>query len=103
MSARLSAAMLMFLSQISIAFAGEWPARPIHAIVPQSPGSALDIVPRALFEQLSASLRQPIIVENRIGAGNTIAMAARIFRQKLLGSPPGFKPCTFRRRARPKD
>ena len=76
MSARLSAAMLMFLSQISIAFAGEWPARPIHAIVPQSPGSALDIVPRALFEQLSASLGQPIIVENRIGAGNTIAMAA---------------------------
>jgi hypothetical protein len=76
MSGRLSAAMLLLLFQISVAFAQEWPARPIHAIVPQSPGSSLDIVPRAVFEQLSGKLGQPIIVENRVGAGNTIAMAA---------------------------
>ena len=76
MSGRLSAAMLLLLFQISVAFGQEWPARPIHAIVPQSPGSSLDIVPRAVFEQLSRKLGQPIIVENRVGAGNTIAMAA---------------------------
>ncbi len=58
------------------ASAQEWPARPIHAIVPQSAGSSLDIVPRAVFEQVSAALGQPIVVENRVGAGNTIAMAA---------------------------
>ena len=52
MSGRLSAAMLLLLFQISVAFGQEWPARPIHAIVPQSPGSSLDIVPRAVFEQL---------------------------------------------------
>ena len=63
MSGRLSAAMLLLLFQISVAFAQEWPARPIHAIVPQSPGSSLDIVPRAVFEQLSRELGQPIIVE----------------------------------------
>ncbi|HEY7248003.1 MAG TPA: tripartite tricarboxylate transporter substrate binding protein [Xanthobacteraceae bacterium] len=76
MSGRLLAAILTLLSQITVAFSQQWPARPIHAIVPQSPGSSLDIVPRAVFEQLSAKLGQPIIVENRVGAGNTIAMAA---------------------------
>jgi tripartite-type tricarboxylate transporter receptor subunit TctC len=57
------------------AFAQSWPARPITTIVPQSPGSALDIVTRAVMEQLAAKLGQTIIVENRVGAGNTIAMA----------------------------
>ena len=38
--------------------------------------SALDIVTRAVMEQVSAQLGQPIIIENRTGAGNTIAMAA---------------------------
>jgi tripartite-type tricarboxylate transporter receptor subunit TctC len=57
-------------------FAQTWPSRPIHVVVPQSPGSSLDIVPRAVFEQVASQLGQPIIVENRVGAGNTIAMAA---------------------------
>ena len=57
------------------AFAQSWPARQITTIVPQSPGSALDIVTRAVMEQLSSRLGQTIIVENRVGAGNTIAMA----------------------------
>jgi tripartite-type tricarboxylate transporter receptor subunit TctC len=61
---------------LDVAFAQEWPTRPIRAIVPQSAGSSLDIVPRTVFEQVSAGLGQPIIVENRVGAGNTIAMAA---------------------------
>src|SRR3954470_23433273 len=57
------------------AFAQTWPARQITTIVPQSPGSALDIVTRAVMEQLASKLGQTIIVENRVGAGNTIAMA----------------------------
>jgi tripartite-type tricarboxylate transporter receptor subunit TctC len=61
---------------LDLACAQEWPVRPIRAIVPQSAGSSLDIVPRAVFEQVSTGLGQPIIVENRVGAGNTIAMAA---------------------------
>ena len=58
------------------AFAQEWPTRQIQVFVPQSPGSALDIVTRAVMEQVSTQVGQPIIVENRTGAGNTIAMAA---------------------------
>jgi tripartite-type tricarboxylate transporter receptor subunit TctC len=56
------------------AFAQNWPARQITTIVPQSAGSALDIVTRSVMEQLSSRLGQTIIVENRVGAGNTIAM-----------------------------
>jgi tripartite-type tricarboxylate transporter receptor subunit TctC len=61
---------------LNAAFAQGWPTRPIQTLVPQSPGSALDIVTRAVMEQVSAQLGQPIVVENRTGAGNTIAMAA---------------------------
>jgi tripartite-type tricarboxylate transporter receptor subunit TctC len=56
--------------------AQDWPAKPIRAIVPFTPGSQTDIVARALFEQLSANLGQPIVAENRTGAGGTIAAAA---------------------------
>jgi tripartite-type tricarboxylate transporter receptor subunit TctC len=53
-----------------------WPAKPIRAIVPFTAGSASDIVPRTVFEQLSGELGQSIIVENRSGAGGTIGAAA---------------------------
>jgi tripartite-type tricarboxylate transporter receptor subunit TctC len=56
--------------------AQDWPAKPIRAIVPFTPGSHTDIVARALFEQLSPNLGQPIVAENRTGAGGTIATAA---------------------------
>jgi tripartite-type tricarboxylate transporter receptor subunit TctC len=52
-----------------------WPARPIRAIVPYGAGSTTDIVPRVVLEQLSAQLGQPIIVDNRPGAGGTIGAA----------------------------
>src|SRR5471030_1962334 len=56
--------------------ADEWPSRPVRAIIPLSPGSAADIIPRIVFEQLSAQLGQPIIVENKPGASGTIAARA---------------------------
>jgi tripartite-type tricarboxylate transporter receptor subunit TctC len=67
-----------FLSAMlgDIACAAEWPARPIRAVVPLSPGSAADIIPRIVFEQLSKQLKQPIIVDNRPGASGTIGARA---------------------------
>jgi tripartite-type tricarboxylate transporter receptor subunit TctC len=53
-----------------------WPARPIRAIVASGPGSAVDVIPRVVFDQLSTQLGQPIVVENRTGAGGTIGVAA---------------------------
>jgi tripartite-type tricarboxylate transporter receptor subunit TctC len=53
-----------------------WPTRPIRAIIPFSAGSTTDIIPRIVFDQLSADLGQTIVVENRGGAGGTIGAAA---------------------------
>jgi tripartite-type tricarboxylate transporter receptor subunit TctC len=52
-----------------------WPTKPIRAIVPVGAGSTTDIVPRVVFEQLSRELGQPILVDNRGGAGGTIGSA----------------------------
>lgn len=58
------------------AAAQDWPAKPIRAIVPLTAGSATDTIGRTVLDQLSYQLGQPIVVENRPGAGNTIGMAA---------------------------
>lgn len=60
----------------SVAHAQAWPAKPIRAIIPVGAGSSTDIVHRLVLEQLSISLGQPIVVENRVGAGGTIGSAA---------------------------
>ena len=56
--------------------AQSWPAKPIRLIVPLTAGSATDVMGRIVMDQVSAQLGQPIIVENRPGAGNTIGMGA---------------------------
>jgi tripartite-type tricarboxylate transporter receptor subunit TctC len=58
---------------IGIARAQSWPTKPLRAFIPFAAGSATDLVPRAVFEPLAIELGQPIVVENRGGAGGTIA------------------------------
>ncbi len=53
-----------------------WPQKPVRAIIPFAAGSSTDIVPRIVFEQLSQQIGQPIVVENRAGAGGTIGTLA---------------------------
>ncbi len=60
----------------SQAEAQAWPAKPLRAIVPIAPGSITDIVPRVVFEQLSAQLGQTVVVENRPGGAQTIGASA---------------------------
>jgi tripartite-type tricarboxylate transporter receptor subunit TctC len=64
------------LAAAGMARADEWPSKPIRVIVPLSPGSAADIIPRIVFEQVSAQLGQPVIVENKPGASGTIGARA---------------------------
>jgi tripartite-type tricarboxylate transporter receptor subunit TctC len=52
-----------------------YPAKPIRFMVPFSPGSATDIVARTVGDAMGKSLGQPIIIENKLGAGGTIATA----------------------------
>ena len=58
----------------SAAMAQSWPQKPIRAVIPFGAGSATDVVPRALFDQLSAELGQQIVVENKGGAGGTLGI-----------------------------
>lgn len=69
----LLAAGLAVVSTRSMAQA--WPTKPIRMIVPLAPGATADIVARVFAEELGKSLGQTIVVDNKTGAGGTIATA----------------------------
>jgi tripartite-type tricarboxylate transporter receptor subunit TctC len=71
----LSGAALAAPALPQLASAQQWPARPIRAIVPFTPGSTIDIIGRIVLEPLSAALGHPNLDENRGGAGGTIGTA----------------------------
>jgi tripartite-type tricarboxylate transporter receptor subunit TctC len=54
------------------AFAQEFPSRPITIVVPFSAGGPGDVIARLLGTSMSATLKQPIVIENVVGAGGTI-------------------------------
>ena len=60
----------------SFACAQSWPTKPVRIIVAGAPGSSLDIPVRAVGEKLKDRLGQPIVVENRVAAGGTVATDA---------------------------
>ena len=76
------AAMLSGLAFAAGARAQAYPSKPIRVIVGYTAGGAVDIIARAVSQQLQASLGQPVVVENKPGAGTNIALRA------LIDSPP---------------
>ena len=52
---------------------GSWPERPVRFVVAFAPGGFADLIGRALGEQLADVWRQPVVVENRGGAGGNVA------------------------------
>ena len=63
--------MMLLLMMPESARAQAWPARNIQVVIPFAPGNANDVVGRIVLDQLSRQLGQPIVVENRSGAGGT--------------------------------
>ena len=57
------------------AHAENWPSRLIKATIPFGAGSATDVVPRLVFDRLAVELGEPIVIENRAGAGGTLGTA----------------------------
>ncbi|MEJ5125243.1 tripartite tricarboxylate transporter substrate binding protein [Comamonas sp. MYb21] len=69
----LVAATLATLASTGALAADNWPSKPLHLIVGFPAGSSPDLTARALAEPLEKALGQPIIVENKVGAGGNIA------------------------------
>jgi tripartite-type tricarboxylate transporter receptor subunit TctC len=72
---RISAAVLVLAAAaLQPAWSQGYPSRPVHVIVPSSPGGAIDVVARLVAPQLAEALGQPFIIENKIGGFGTIGV-----------------------------
>ena len=80
LAAGLAAWSLFFLACLGPAHAqpasADYPNRPVHIIVPFPPGGSSDVVVRMLVPRLAERLGQPVVVDNRPGAGGNIGLAA---------------------------
>src|SRR5213075_1431521 len=75
-------AALSGLAASGAAGAQAYPSKPLRLLVPLAPGSTADIVSRFAAQELGKGLGQSVVVENKPGAGGTIAMA------ELARAPP---------------
>ena len=66
---------LLCTGSMNLAQAQDYPSHPIKFILPQPAGGAVDLIARALGEQLSEQMQQPVVVENRPGANGGLAAA----------------------------
>jgi tripartite-type tricarboxylate transporter receptor subunit TctC len=63
---------VLFLLLAQTALAQTFPAKPIHIVVPYPPGGGTDVVARTVAPKMQEALGQPVVVENRAGAGGNI-------------------------------
>jgi tripartite-type tricarboxylate transporter receptor subunit TctC len=71
----MAAGLPLGLSISGSALAADWPTKAVRVVVPYAPGSATDLVPRTVLEQVGHDVGQSFVVENRPGGGTTIGSA----------------------------
>lgn len=71
----LLAAMIFLVAAPPVATAQEYPTRPIQLVIPFTPGGSTDTVGRTIGQRLSVALGQPVVIENRPGAGTNVGTA----------------------------
>lgn len=69
---RVTAGALILAFSVTMAGAQSFPSQPIRIVVPLAPGGPIDLLTRAMAENMSTSLKQPIVVENKPGAAGNI-------------------------------
>jgi tripartite-type tricarboxylate transporter receptor subunit TctC len=91
------------LAAAAPAFAQTWPTKPVKIVVPTGPGSSLDLIVRAMADKLAARWGQPVVVENKAGAGGMLGLdvAAKATDGHTLAigfnGPVAFAPFLYRR------
>ena len=79
---------LLLLALSGSASGQDYPSKPIRLVVPYPAGGVVDFVARQIGQKMTVSMGQPVVVENRVGAGGTIATEAT-----AKSAPDGYSVC----------
>ncbi len=70
----ITSALLSLACASALAQTPPWPSKPVRIVVPTGPGSSLDLIARAMSDKLGARWGQPVVVENKPGAGGMLGL-----------------------------